>query len=379
MHTRSIILALVLGLASVAAAMEPAELVDAKLERQAIQFVTLSGGELSYFNAQRQLQRVIASKFVSLQFPGRTAAAAQARRENAAAAKAQSLVLRDGHVLTGSFGGAEADQLIWVSRSLGPVRVELDQITRVAVMSDAPVPPADMPADASDKVLLANGDHLAGFIESIDAAGLVLMAGEQRLNLAWDRVARLVLPNPIVPTPGVWVKLTDGTRLRVENVVFDGTKLSGRMMGKDVELEAGMVSSVEFATDHRLVPIADLETASISGGQVFGVPMGPAFDGDEARLHAPVTVELNLPAGATRFAATASLDEADLDWADLTLTIADGKGELLKQRLNRDKPSIDVNLAPRGARLTITLDEGINGPIRDRLKLTNAAVLADTE
>jgi hypothetical protein len=387
-------------------AVEPAVLIDTQLQSRPIQFVTLTAGEISYFDAQRQLQRASTANLVALSIDDRIPPAIRP----AADPTTPAVLLHDGHVLTGSFAGTKDGKLLWASPFIGNVEIALDHVVQLR-LNPPPSPPSDddtnddsdpnppepapaaapqagtersavpgtpapvIPQDAQDHVLLLNGDRISGFIASIDSAGLSIEVGPQKLPVAWDRLALIALPNPVNPTPGVWATLLDGTRLHITEPALDGRSLTGRTMGKDVQIDADSVARIDFATHHRLVRLGDLTPTIVSGGHVFGVAMPPIFDGPAAMLHAPITLAFDLPPGSLRFAATASLNPADLDWADLTLTIADGQGDLASHRLHRDQPSIKLNLQPRDTRLTLRLDDGINGPIRDRLTLRAAAVL----
>ena len=82
---------------------------------------------------------------------------------------------------------------------------------------------------------------------------------------------------------------------------------------------------------------------------------------------------------ATRFAARAWLDKKDLQWAHLVLAVGDGQGEQARQTLGPDQAETQINIPLRDRDLVIQLEEGLNGPIRDRLRLSNAAVLVPTE
>lgn len=424
-------------------AMEPAVLLDAELERHAVQFVSLREGRLSYFDAERRLSSANAADYVSLRF---------ARDEQTLAASTPRgggrLLLADGHDLPGEFAGVDdAGQIIWRHRDLGDLRVTLDDIlvmrlrgaaadaseaeetteTEAEARSrqrerrfqpdvhqrigddgfDLPAQAAGEPdldeldeldqtgperqrhgaADAADpyellvdgaddRVLLRNGDALTGFIEDVDAEAVHLAMGTNTVPLAWDRVAAVALANPAEPARGNWLVLRDGTRVRVADLAIGSEQVTGEVLGsRALELPAGHVRTVEFAQQHRLVTLAELEPRVAAGGVVFGVPMMPTFARERSTLHAPVTVAVELPSGAKRFTADAVIEDQSLMWADMELIVRDETGEQFRAHLNRDNRRVAVNVPVTGTRLVIELDEAANGPIMDRLQLHDAAIL----
>jgi hypothetical protein len=149
------------------------------------------------------------------------------------------------------------------------------------------------------------------------------------------------------------------------------------VLGNPVEILTSKLRAIDFAEHHRMIPLGDLPFKVVSGGTVFGVDYPPVPRGDGIALHAPIAVRFDLPERVHRFAATASLDHDSLDWADMILIISDGRGELFKQRLNAQTPEVRINAEPRDRTLTVELDEGAQGPIRDRLGLQRAEVLID--
>lgn len=393
--------ALVALVAAAAHAVEPAQLLDRELNSLPIQFISLSTDRLKYFDAKRQLQETSLRQYVSLRFERQPMdPAALAPRDSAEAQ--YPLSLSDGHVISGQFAGVdEQGRVKWKTDSFGTIAFALDRIRQFA--KPAPVDPRKAAADpqgetlapiaaleppapldpSADQAELANGDRLAGFVEKIDAKNLTLQVNGQSLALGWERVARVTLANPIKPAPGIWVNLEDNSRIRVDDIVMDGQRLTGKALeGRSVELATAMVISIDLTLRQRLVRLGDLEWSAVTEAgaayrSVFGVNIPPQLTGDQARLHAPLTLRFELPAGAKRFAAAADLEEGSTDWGDLVLKISDGKGELFNQRLNGASPGAKINLALRDRRLLIHLDEGVNGPIRDRLILSRAVILVE--
>ncbi|QNN23430.1 hypothetical protein HED60_14475 [Planctomycetales bacterium ZRK34] len=353
-------------------AVEPAVLIDAELRGRRIKFVTLGGGVLTYFDDARRLQRESAQQFVSLQFTDRGLAADGPDEVGGAMVQ-----LGDGQIFRGQMAGVdEQGRLKWQTSSFGEMHFKLDDVARVVTVDTELPTRADLQATvANDRVVLRNGDVVSGFIAALKPDGLVLQVDQQELTLTWDRVGQLLLPNPTRSAPGTWVRLTDGSCVLIDQVTLDSTRLTGAARGQVVEVPRSMVLAIDFADRHQLVSLGSLQRTVRSGGKVFGVPMPPRTAGDELSLHAPTTIEFTLPAGATRFAADAALDPQGLDWADLNLIVADARGELQQVHLNGENPQARINVQLRGNRLILTVDEGANGPVFDRLTLYGAWLL----
>lgn len=356
-------------------ALEPAVLLDADLREQAIQFMSYADGALRFFGEDRLLASLDEDKVVRIEFSRPAPPTAGGR-----------LILSDGHEITGRFDGVDGDgKLIWATEKLGEFSISLDDIhawtTAHALSGDAAAKLSAGSAQETgenDTVLLTNGDSLDGFVEGLTPQALRLQRGDQTLDLPWQSVHRVTLANPIVHKPGFWVTTAAGDRLRVDHAQLTGGRLSGRVLGgvfDDLEHRA-----IEFTHKHRLVPLGELPHKTVSGGRVFGVErpptIGPA-DKSSVRLHAPIAVRYELPIGTRRFIARAAIQEQDLGWADMVLIVSDDRGELMRQRLWRSQPDARVNVVPRGPTLTLTLDEAAAGPIRDRLGLSDAAVLVE--
>ncbi|MEX2672496.1 MAG: hypothetical protein WD294_10340 [Phycisphaeraceae bacterium] len=379
-----------------AGAMEPAQLTDAELNPLPIQFVSLRDGRLSYFDEDRRLTSAEIASHVSLTFASEPVRSASTGR----------LLLSDGHDLPGQFVHAADDRITWRHAELGELTIDLDDVLVMTLgepahedteaepetAPEATTEPAQQPepaeplidpltliaTGADDRVVLRNGDVLTGFIESVETGAITLDVGGQTLPLAWERVAAVALANPLTQQPGNWVTLRDGARIRVTELAINSDEVTGQILSSQaLQLPAGQVASVEFAQRHRLVSLAELDHRVVAGGTVFGVEIGPTFERSFASLHAPVVVAIDLPSGAQRFTARASLEDDALAWADLKLVVRDAEGEQFQAHLNRDQPGVLINVALSGDRLILELEEAANGPVMDRLRLRHAAVLLE--
>ncbi len=351
-------------------AVEPAELVDDQLARRAAQVVSLGEDRLSYFDDQRQLQQVATGDFVALQFTRPMAA-------EVADDAPGLLQLTDGQRLSGKFAGVSEDgKLQWATQSFGTQGFALDRVAIFAVVEKPVAVKAD-DDQATDKVILSNGDVVHGFVQSLMKDGLIIQIDQNPLKLDWPKVSRIVLPNVGGKRlPGNWLRLTDGSRLLVEGLTVEGQKVTGKVLGGlAMEVPLAQVSAVDFAKRFRLVRLADVPHKVTSGGEVFGVKWEPRFTAADVRVHAPVAVRFDLPEGSVRLAMTAEVEPQSLDWADMTLSLTEDGQTLATEKLSGEHASAAVSAAVKGGSVTVTLGEAANGPVRDRLTLRNAVVL----
>ena len=345
-------------------AVEPAVLVHDDLRREKVQFLGYSNGRVQYFGADRKLASLDSSKAARLDFGRPLSSPADG-----------NVRLIDGQILSGKLVGVSGagDQLTWETPSLGTVRVPIDHISSMALTGRDDL----TQAGDSDLVLLANGDRLAGFIGAVTPQGLELEREGQNVELAWEAIRGLSLANPSRSRhePAIWLWLIDGTRVRVQELVITGSHLSGVALDARFEAPIDRAAKIDFAQRHRLVPLAELPHTVTEGGTAFGVEFPPRFGQDRILLHAPITVQFKLPDGVQRFSAEARIEPGSREKADMVLIISDGQVEIFKQRLNRDQPSVDVQLAVGAGVLVLRLDDGVGGPVHDRLEIRDPLVL----
>lgn len=382
-----------LSIAGVAAGATPVRLVGADLEAKPANVVSLAGTALTYFDAQRVLRTEPVATFmqVLLTAPTGNAGGAGAARE-AGEAGAMVVELVDGQRLCGHWAGATADgaAIVWRHRRLGDVNVMLDQVRWLGRGETAPTA-----GDAErDALVLVNGDVVEGFVDHVDETGVVLKpaGGGAALALARERIRAMRLVNARLTAGdggegyGLWLR--DGSRVRVTDVRWSEETIEAAMGSGDearrVELPASEVERMDVPSSAgRLVEWGKLPMRVTAGGVVMGVSMPPTAGDGVVRLHAPVTVEYELPAGAARLRAVLSLGAAPAgsraELADLGVRLRVDGVELWRGRLSGGEGGAReavVNAALSGRRLVVEVDAGANGPVLDRLEIREAVILA---
>ena len=302
------------------------------------------------------------------------------------------LELVDGQRFPGALaeGGGETDAVTWTHPVFGDLRVELDRILRAANEGAASMLLGLERVALEDAVRLRNGDTLTGFIVGFSGP-VVIETASGEVSLGADRVAVGLFANPEEALGGAVVWLDDGTVARVASVTSgQGERVSATLVGgASGEYEAARVRAVGFSMD-RLVALSSLEPESQEpvGSRPAARPVALRQHPDDALLNlsaaleamdvefpGPMRVVWELPLGATRFAATAALAETAASWGDCVLTIEVDGEQVFTRRLHGGEREASINVPVDGRRLSVTIDPGRYGPIRDRVVLSRPMIL----
>jgi hypothetical protein len=319
-------------------------------------------------------------------------------------APASFLQLTDGQLLTGSLAADHApgaESVRWSHPVLGAVELKLDQVLRIR-FPDPPDRPAAAPlapSASADRVLLANGDRIEGFVEAV-APALIISVADQKRTIPLDRVREIALANPAEAPRGPFALLRDGSVLSVREVH------TGRM--GEVTLTPAMLQSSESAepvpssplalADIRayvfdaaaVLPLAEVPITrqSPDPGRRWSPPAAPSrvaavLGVRDIELPGAMTVEWKLPDSATRLATTLRLPRSAWNWGQCRVSVsvrsASGASTLLESALSADSPEAPLNAAlPPGAgrTLIIALETGPYGPVQTRLTLDRPLLLA---
>ncbi len=377
--------------AGAATAITPATLVGPSLEPQSVSVSTLRDGVLVYFDSDRQLQRQPIERFVLLR---PTPAKAEPVAESTA-----TLILVDGQRLAGRFAGQADDgaAVRWESDVLGRVSVSLEDLAELhrAVPADSAAG-EPWPRDGRDRLLLVNGDRLAGFISAATDDGLLMMpeGASDTVAIPFDRLARVVLANPTRTPPRELhtVAFAGGTILSVAELRIEDDRLGfDTLLRPPARATTPLhwqplieVAQIDFTgSGYRVVNLLERPWRIEESAEVFGLTIPPRLvdDGRAMRLHAPARVVFDLPADATRVSARGELavDEdvpaVMAEWADFEVILRwGGEGER-RFRINARQHEARINVAVEGEVLRVELDPALNGPVLDRLRLSEAMVL----
>lgn len=310
--------------------------------------------------------------------------------------------LVDGQVLVGQLTGAAADReslLFQLSFAEREVELSIDDLLSISLHPKG----RSLAAEDDDVLLLATGEMLVGFVDAIDDRSVAFVVGDadEPITIPMERVHGLAIANKPKPTrPEVGkevtrVHLTDGSVYLIEHVglsvhakqpikIVTGKSMLP-MVPAAVSVPMSRVSRLEpLSGKQSLRPLASAPWSLFAGGEVFGVPMPPyVLPNGVFRLHAPMTLMFEPPRGARRLVmnATLALDgdlpQARRALAGCELVIHEGDKLLGQFSLTPDNAMTRINLplAAEGGALRLELRPGINGPVLDRVRLTDAELL----
>jgi hypothetical protein len=370
---KTICIAMLLFAASIGHAA-PVTLIGRDLSPRQVNLQSVRNDVVTYFDMDRAYHNEPLSRFLQFRF---TPDAASLDDDMMA------LELTDGQRYTGRWI-AEADggdALRWRHPQLGEIVVRLETVRAIRPANE--VQNGDVPT--ADRVMLSNGDLMRGFVVSATAEGLAIQLEGRRdaVTLPRERIVNVTLANPAPSTQDQthMIYLADSSRVRAAGLTVEGDRL--RLTGAPAEsIALASVGRIDVAArGARLIELSDLPMTTLSGGEVFGMPMPPRVDAGVWRMHAPLTLGFDLPPGATRFAAVAQIDaegNEPVQWTDFVVRIVAGDAEH-SCRITREQPTCRINLPFGDAAtiLTIELDAGVNGPVMDRLRLRDAVVLIE--
>lgn len=331
------------------------------------------------------------------------------------AAPGPRLATTDGQVIVGRSGqgivgvAGETDVLRWRDADgMRAIEVTLDDLAWVT-LSAGLQPPGVQPAD--DVLVLPTGERLVGFVDAVGVGGVAFVIGESDTSLTIEptRIAGLMIANPMLDDPGPAMVMTtrSGSRWRGVMGRSGGAAAFSTPMTQPVSGDEGLpvwqpvrlgeadhpgedwpvVTRLDLPwAGRRLVPLGSLAMEVVDGGEYFGVPAPPERrPGGAVALHAPITVAFELPADARRITMTVQLDRSDdlpaerYAWASCELVVRLAGAELARVPIDAEQDEHRLNLAlPEGAdagALTVAIDEGVNGPLLDRVLLQDAEVL----
>lgn len=310
--------------------------------------------------------------------------------------------LVDGQFLVGQFlgPGDDGESLRMSSPALGKeVELPLDDLISITL----PGGQAMAPNLEDDTLQLGTGETLVGFIEAVDVDAIAFVVGDadDPIDIPFDRIRGFTIankPKPIKLKPEdrmVRVALWDGSVLVLKSAETpEDAAFPLRLTGVSVlplpvpvvTLPISEVASLELiSASRRLERLTAFGFDVVKGGKVFGVEMPPKLTlQGSLQLHAPVTLGFELPEGASRLVFRAALTLGDeispsrRALAGCELVVYDGEQTVGRFKLEPDTAAQRINLPLTSGELRIELDPGVNGPVLDRVVLSDAEVLIES-
>lgn len=407
----------------------PRLLLDRQLHEREVTLVGLDRRSIMYTDAAGLLRNESVAEYLAIipplegPPPARPAPASSRRapEPDLGPARAWSVIeLADGERFFGDIAGAPAtkDSLRWSHPMLGAMEFKIDQVRRVRLdmppagsWGKAPSPTAPDPKD--DVVVFANGDRLTGFVEGFSGTPRELRltpadkgaaGGARKVDLAVVREVVFANPAQAIPARSTLIWLRDGSVVACRAVKTSRLgELTLSLAMQDSEAApadtapdakpAGMLRMEDLLgavfEPGSLIPLCSLPPSKQAplGDRRWTRPIAIA-DADRAVLGAgdielpgPLSVEWDLPPGATRIAADAELPRQMWTWGDCQIVVSTGgspQTELFRARLNADQPQARIAVALNGAqRLSIRIEPGPFGPVQNRVILRRPVLLVE--
>lgn len=309
------------------------------------------------------------------------------------------LTLVDGQRLTGDLmPSSAADAIRWVHPALGDVSWALERVWEFWRPASAQhlresAPSADAPPSPSDTLFLTNGDSVRGFLVAVDEPVRLEIGDDETIDLPLELVAGARLSNTRERAAGQWVWLEDGSAVRVERLAMDsgGRATFSLVSGPSTSVRIDQIRAIAFDAG-RCLPLAAIApratapvpprryappirigrgSASAAPADVVPAPLGA----DDLRLPGPMSVTWDLPERASRLSVRAHLAPEAAPWGDCEIIIIVDEQERARRRLSAEQDAVAINLPIDGRSLSIRVEPGRYGPIRDWVILERPLVL----
>ena len=371
---------------------QQAVLVGTDLEPQAIQLRSYTNEGVAFEDWQGNAQTLELDQVLRMDF----VETLDYRWPEGAAA----FTLSDGQRVVGPILeiGEDGESVIVDVTGVGfRVEVSLDDLMSIGFVDGI-----ELAAEGDDDaVLLVTGETLVGFVEALEEGAVSFVVGDadDAISIPFERVMAIAIANtPTTPEAEEGQRLTrveliDGSRVDLTDAQLhrEDNPAADRIAGQTT-LEIGAaalnlplrnaVSVQVLSSDKSLAALTGSPYELESGGEVFGVATPPRVLSDGALLmHAPTELAFDLPTGASRLALSVALDlDASVPadrraLAGCELVIEQGGEVLATVELTHDAAPRRVNVEVDRGELTLHLRPGINGPVLDRVRVTDAQLL----
>lgn len=317
------------------------------------------------------------------------------------------LSLTDGQRLIGKLAigpdeGAEggAEVLPWNSERFGPLSVPLDNVLSMVIEPSAGARLGAKSA-AEDRLILNNGDVLRGLLVSIGSTVRIESEGaEQAVPLA--RVAGLALANPTSAPAAPMLWLSDGTVACVTKIAPDKRELTLGVIlagagGGPPSLEPVPVALADVRAwspvPQRITALSAIPVTSFSplGGRVsadpprvivhaddLALPGTAALGVRDVRFAGAMEAEYELPAGSSRFACTAALEDDAGPWGECEVVLISGGREAARVTLTDSEPAAALRAVVGPGKFKVRIEPGRFGPVKNKVRLLRAMVVKST-
>jgi len=304
------------------------------------------------------------------------------------------ILLTDGQRYPGRLAptAGDEDMVAWSHDEFGHMEFPIESVRAVSMPgADIDALRVELSSEATeDVVMLANGDRIEGFVVALTGQIEIETQDAGLLTFEPDRVEWVLLATEDKPLTGMAIWLRDGAVAALaETRAANGNAFEARLAsGASATFKIEDIEAIVFNAE-RLHPLSSIEPEKESpiGRRALielteTIDLGPVASpgarlsvAPDLRLPGPMRVEWDLPTDAVRFSTTAEMPRAAFPWGDCELVIAVDDVELVRVRLNEESPTASISIDVRGRKLTISVEPGEYGPVRDQVILRKPMLL----
>ncbi len=307
-----------------------------------------------------------------------------------------------GDHLSGSIADAAEDNLTIATSACGQVSIPLGHVA--IIKSPAAASPRwkavlggllrSGPA-ADDRLLLANGDVLRGFLRSIGATQVTIEQDETPLEVPLDHlVAALLVPTASAPATGLRARftLTDGGRITATDLTWSRGSVELTAFGeRSLNVPVDRIAQVDVAggrwvwlstlapISEQHTPLLDLAWPPARDANVLGRPMRVAGQPYERGIgvHSASSMTYDLAGAYREFATSFGIDDDSGTFADVSVEIrVDSSSRYQKEHVRRGELHGPVRIDLRSAnRIELIVGFGENGDVQDRFNWIEPGVV----
>jgi len=384
--TRPIAAALALSAPGVAASADTRVLYDRNLQPRVVELIGLDGLSLR-FKDEFDVARSLPLSSVAAILPARTDGAGAG-----GPAPGGWVELADGQRFPGRLAptSPDDDAVAWMHDAFGPMHLPLEEVAFVSLRGEGrtAIEAVRSGVRTDDVLMLTNGDRLTGFLVAVDAE--IEFESEQAgpVALGIDRVAWFALASSPEPLEGLVVWLSDGAVARVADMRSpDDGRIELRLPSAassvfDIEDIEAIV--FDAASLQPLASVLPDEQSPIERRRLIE-PLRLAGDGatpdagpgvaPDLELPGPMRIDWTLPRSASRFSALVEMPDDAFPWGDCEVVFEVDGVEQARVRLNEEQPSREIAIDLDGQTLTVRVEPGAYGPVKDRVLLRRPLLL----
>ena len=318
--------------------------------------------------------------------------------------KGPIVVMADGGRLAAAVAGADKTELAVRSARLGALKLPLESLAGIVFRTPSNPQELDALLDRiaggqgpNDRIILDNGDEVAGLMETLAGDRLTIKGDLGLVDVAIPRVVAVIF-NPALRKPpparagAAWIGLNDGTRLLAATLeLHAGTvELTGLSGGKwkakaeDLVFLMPQTDRAVFLSDirpdeYRFLPYLEMKwpyrtDRNVTGGQLR---CGGELYMKGLGVHSAARLSYKLDRPWSRFQAEIGIDDSTGGRGSVGFRVfVDGKVKYASPAIRGGQPPPAVSVDLAGAKqLDLVVDYGEAGDVMDHADWLNARLV----